>query len=188
MGVLHCLWVAYCLHHDLDADTATYDYDILHLWESLAEIGFSMPFTEFDNAVAGSLLSGHKGKRRKRNGRKKEKIFDGKDTFEVVDFVPLGYRIWNIGKCMMDGYLPFCRLKAQQPFPGAREIEPDTLKAIKTKGAQIILAAAESGHDTIEKMESYIQEHQNASPGTWEYTMVQRMQEALPYMRQLKLY
>lgn len=55
MAVLHCLWVAYCLHHNLDVDTATYDYDILHLWESLAEFGFSMSFTEFDNAMAEDL-------------------------------------------------------------------------------------------------------------------------------------
>ena len=115
-----------------------------------------------------------------------ERISDGKDTFEVVDFIPRGYCIWKIGKHMIDGYLPLCRLKAQQPFPGAREIEPDTLKAIKTEGAQKILAVAGSGHDTIEKMEGYIRKHQNATHGTWEYTMVQRMQEALPYMRQLK--
>lgn len=55
MAVLHCLWVAYCLHHNLDVDTATYDNDILHLWESLTEIGVSMSFTEFDNAMAEDL-------------------------------------------------------------------------------------------------------------------------------------
>ena len=35
----------------------------------------------------------------------KKTITDGKDTFELVDYVPLGYRIWNIGKNMIDGYL-----------------------------------------------------------------------------------
>ena len=114
------------------------------------------------------------------------KISDGKHTFDVVDFIPGGFSIWNIGQNMIDGYLPLCRLKYPQPFSGARQIEADTLKAIKTEGAQKILAAIGSGHDTIEKMENYIQRHQNAKPHTWAYVMVQRMQEALPYMKQLK--
>lgn len=37
-------------------------------------------------------------------------------TFELVDHVPLGYSIWNIGKNMADGYLPLCRLAAVQPY------------------------------------------------------------------------
>lgn len=30
-------------------------------------------------------------------------------TYEVVDEVPLGYMIWNIGHCAPEGYLPLCR-------------------------------------------------------------------------------
>ena len=29
-------------------------------------------------------------------------------TFELVDRVPRGYFVWNIGKNMIDGYLPLC--------------------------------------------------------------------------------
>lgn len=104
-------------------------------------------------------------------------------VFELVDSVPPGYTIWNIGKHMVDGYLPLCRLKAVQPFPGGREIETDTLKAIKCDGAQVILAATIYGPDTPEKMEKYIAKHSEAG----RYAIaVKRMQEALPYMRQLK--
>ena len=46
-------------------------------------------------------------------------------TFEVVEEVPLGYEIWNIGKNMIDGYLPLCRLSSQQAFPGGRSIEAE---------------------------------------------------------------
>ena len=81
-------------------------------------------------------------------------------TFELVDHVPLGYSIWNIGKNMADGYLPLCRLAAVQPFPGWRNIEVDTLKAIKCEGAQVILEAAGWGPETPEQIERYIKKNE----------------------------
>lgn len=66
------------------------------------------------------------------------------DTYEVVTEPPLGYIIWNIGDNAPEGYLPFCRLKFMQPFEGGREIESDTLKAMKCDGAREILAAIEA--------------------------------------------
>lgn len=115
-----------------------------------------------------------------------KRITSGKYTFEIVDFVPLGYHIWNIGKNMIDGYLPLCRLKPQQPFIGATEVEIETLKAIKTDGAQKILAAIGGGQNTIDEMEKYIKKYRTPKPGTWSYIQKQRMIEALPYMKQLK--
>ena len=44
--------------------------------------------------------------------------------FEIVDRVPLGYHVWNIGENMPDGYLPLCRLCASRPFEGATAIDP----------------------------------------------------------------
>lgn len=110
-------------------------------------------------------------------------IKSGEHVFEIVDKVPYGYMIWNIGTNMVDGYLPLCRLKAVQPFQGGREIEVDTLKAIKVDGAQIILEAIGGGQDTPEKMEAYVKRYRNAKPGTWSYRQVQRMKAALPIMR-----
>lgn len=107
-------------------------------------------------------------------------------TFELVDAVPHGYLIWNIGKNMADGYLPLCRLCAVQPFPGGRNIEVETLKAVECKGAQVILDAVHSGANTLAKMEKYIAKHQNAAEGTWEHSCVKKVKEALPYMRQIK--
>lgn len=104
-------------------------------------------------------------------------------TFELVDRVPLGYKIWNIGANMADGYLPLCRLCAIQPFPGGRSIEADTLKAIKCEGAQVILEAAGLGADTPEEMERYIKKNENNEKKRYE---VKRMKDALPYMRKIK--
>lgn len=111
----------------------------------------------------------------------RQTISDNRHTFEIVDFVPPGYQIWNIGKNMIDGYLPLCRV-----IPGTFSIEPETLKAIKIDGAQKILAAINGGQNTIESMERYIKRYRNAKPGTWSYLQVEKMKEALPIMRQIK--
>ena len=107
------------------------------------------------------------------------------DTFRLVDYVPKNYIIWNIGKNMVDGYLPLCRLKTQQPFTGGREIEPDTLQAIKCDGAQIILDAIGYGPDTISEMENYIKTH-NRRKDIVIQMQVAKMRNALPYMRKIK--
>ena len=111
----------------------------------------------------------------------RQTISDNQHTFEIVERVPMGYQIWNIGKNMIDGYLPLCRV-----IHGTFSIEPETLKAIKIDGAQKILAAIGGGQDTIEAMEKYIKRYRNAKPGTWSYRQVKRMKEALPIMRQIK--
>ena len=36
---LRMLWTAFCLHHDLDADTHVYDCYLSELWERLKETG-----------------------------------------------------------------------------------------------------------------------------------------------------
>lgn len=108
-----------------------------------------------------------------------KKITDGRHEFELVDSVPYGYIVWNIGRNMIDGYLPLCRLNSQQPFPGGRSIEVDTLKAIKTDAAQIILAAMGIGPHTVKEMEEYIEKHPNRYG-------VDKMKAALPYMMEIK--
>lgn len=113
-------------------------------------------------------------------------ITSGRHIFEVVDHVPYGYFIWNIGENMVDGYLPLCRLCNVQPFPGGRNIEVDTLKAIKIAGAQVILAASGYGDDTVHGMEEYIKKHAKSKPGTCAHEEVKRMKKALPLMKQIK--
>ena len=107
-------------------------------------------------------------------------------TFELVDRVPRGYLIWNIGKNMIDGYLPLCRLAQFQPFPGGRNIEVETLKAIKCEGAQTILAAIGYGPETPDQMEKYIKRYSKEGPGGRHALAVERMKKALPLMREIK--
>lgn len=59
-------------------------------------------------------------------------------TFRIVDSVPPGYEVWNIGsRHMPEGYLPLCRRSAVQPFPGGEAINVETLLAIKTDGVHL---------------------------------------------------
>lgn len=108
------------------------------------------------------------------------------DIYKVVDSVPFGYLIWNIGKNMVDGYLPLCRLAASQPFPGGRNIEPTTLLAIKCERAQDILSATINGIYTIADAEKFIEKNKDAKPGTCLWHSVERAKKALPYMKQIK--
>lgn len=110
-----------------------------------------------------------------------KKLFDGKHTFEIVESVPKGYMIWNIGKNMVDGYLPLCKLKNVQPFEGGREIDATALKAIKCEGAQTVLSAIGGGQDTIEKMERYIKRYSN-SKRALTLIRVEHMKKALEVM------
>ena len=103
-------------------------------------------------------------------------------TFELVDRIPQGYLVWNIGKHMIDGYLPLCRLAYFQPFPGGRSIENETLKAIKCEGAQTILEAIGWGPETPEEMERYIEKFEREGTHTMEF---ERMKKAVPLMRQI---
>ena len=107
-------------------------------------------------------------------------------NFELVEGYILGYRIWNIGTHMPEGYLPLCRLKDVQPFEGAAEVDTETLKAIKTEGAQLILDAVHAGTSSISSMEEYLEKHKNAAADTYERWHITRIERALPYMRKIK--
>lgn len=107
-------------------------------------------------------------------------------TFWLTDFVPSGHHIWNIGRNMLDGYLPLCILAGGQPFPGGMNIQLQSLKAIKCEGAQTILAAVGYGPETPEEMEKFIEMHGRSKPGSRYCTAVQRMERALPYMRKIR--
>lgn len=60
------------------------------------------------------------------------RIIDEKHTFEVVENIPEGYEVWNIGDNMMDGYLPLAQVEDYQ-------INPNTLKAIKLEFEELKL-------------------------------------------------
>lgn len=89
-------------------------------------------------------------------------IVDEHHSFQVVDKVPLGYVIWNIGNNMADGYLPLCQVGG----PDGCQVNPDTLKAVKCDGAQTILDAATCA-GTPRAMRRFLSKHQNAEPGSY---------------------
>lgn len=106
-------------------------------------------------------------------------------VYEVVEEVPLGHLIWNIGHCAPEGYLPLCRPARVQRWPGARGIDVETLKAIKCEGAQDILAAV--GHaccGTLPEMEAYVEKHKNTKK-SWEKEGVKLCRKAIPYMKKI---
>ena len=72
-------------------------------------------------------------------------------TFEIIDHVPAGYQIWNIGKNMTDGYLPLCKV-----IPNSYDVEINTLKAIKMDGAQVILSAIEIPENSDFEISPYL--------------------------------
>lgn len=74
---------------------------------------------------------------------------------------------------------------AQQPFPGGRNIDPDTLKAIKIDGAEDILAAVGRGQDTLPEMEQYVRRYKN-SKTDWVQHRVALYRKAIPVMRKIK--
>ena len=106
-------------------------------------------------------------------------------TYEVVEEVPLGYHIWNIGKQHApEGYLPFCRLSSKQPFPGGRSIEVDTLKALKCEGWDIILDAIGYGPQNSTEMKKYIEKSRKNPNRNW---ICQYMRDAIPYLEKIGL-
>ncbi len=108
-------------------------------------------------------------------------------VFRLVDRVPPGYSVWNIGRQHMpEGYLPLCRLAFFQPFPGGRSIDAEALLAIKIDGAHTILDAIGYGPETPEEMDVFIKKHETAAPGSCYYEEVERMKKALPIMRKIE--
>lgn len=104
-------------------------------------------------------------------------------TYEVVQEPPLGYCIWNIGKHNApEGYLPFCRLSSNQPFPGGRAIEIDTLKALKCDGWDVILDAVGFGPETSREMQEFLRKNQNKQYLDW---ICKRMRKAFPYLQSI---
>lgn len=105
-------------------------------------------------------------------------------TYEIVDYIPCGYKIWNIGKNAPEGYLPLCCL-GRQEFESGRKIDPDTLKAIKVDGAEAILAAVGFGPATLSEMVRYVKRY-GSSKTPYVKSRVERCRKAIYYMQKIK--
>ena len=56
---LRALWTAYCLHHNLDVDTAAYDTELAELWLKITEMGKVQDWycvEDFENFMCGLLV------------------------------------------------------------------------------------------------------------------------------------
>ena len=114
-----------------------------------------------------------------------EKIIYNGHSFEVVNAVPCGFEVWNIGSHNMPaGFVPLCRLAAIQPFDGGRNVEIETLKAIRCEGADVIMKAASCGATTPEKAERLIHRY-SKNEGKSRSSTLERCKEALPYLKMI---
>jgi len=106
------------------------------------------------------------------------------NVFEIVEEIPVGYSIWNIGpQNMAENYLPLCRLDYfHQPFEGARKIDPHSLKAIHVKGAEHILIAIGAGDNTLPAMAKAIQDWQGTDD-PWKLRQIERYKRAISVMQ-----
>ena len=98
-------------------------------------------------------------------------------VFEVVESVPQGFKIWNIGYHMVDGYIPLC-----EPIEkGSYTINPNTLKAIKYDKAQELLNCVGAGYcGTLKECESYLKRKKQSSYHS------NKCLKALPLLKELK--
>ena len=82
-------------------------------------------------------------------------LCERQDVFEIVDKIPLGFYVWNIGENMgSDEWIPL----AQDLNPGDKEnfeINPETLKAIRLnpEEVQILRKAAGIGVNNLKAAE-----------------------------------
>ena len=106
------------------------------------------------------------------------RLICGNHEFQIVDSVPYGYVIWNIGQNMVDGWLPLVQTGGRD---GCQVI--GIKKAIKVDGAQVILSAVGYGPHTIATMQKYIEENERKKNRTH---CVKRMKAALPFMCKIK--
>lgn len=110
-----------------------------------------------------------------------KKLTVGEHVFEIIDFVPSNFQIWNIGKNMPDGYLPLVQTGG---YDGC-QVNTRNMRAIKIDGAQTILKAIGHGQNTIEKMEAFIKIYKNSNNKA-KKVQVQRLKDALEVMYQIK--
>ena len=86
---------------------------------------------------------------------------EGSRTFEVVDKIPNGYIIWNIGDNMIDGYIPLA--KPAGPY----EIDPWSLRAIKIEDASDLKLLREGAHHGIVSLDTAIKASKIKDPKSY---------------------
>jgi len=89
-------------------------------------------------------------------------------TYEIVDRVPRGYFIWNIGNHAPDGFVPLCEWLE----PGMT-VNPDTLKAIAHEHAAEITGMASASATTPLKAIDFLARYRSGKEDDrWAYERV----------------
>lgn len=98
--------------------------------------------------------------------------------FEVVSKIPTGYEIWNIGKNMVDGYIPLAEVDGY-------EIIPETLKAIRIEDAQeldLLRDCASYGVNNLDRCRKAL----NYKPRDWlKKKQIELAKQAIKYFEEL---
>ena len=80
-------------------------------------------------------------------------------NFEVVESIPSGYEIWNIGDNMVDGYIPLAEVEGYK-------INPDTLKAIKLEDEEVAILR-DCAHYGVNNLETARKALARKNPKGW---------------------
>ena len=102
--------------------------------------------------------------------------------YEVVDEIPPGYTVCNIGSNGPDGYIPLCR-----PEPGicyGRAVDLNSLKAIRSEGADAVMKAVAYGAKTINQMRAYVDDYKD-SKSKLVRERCSAFKYAIPYLEEL---
>lgn len=114
--------------------------------------------------------------------------FNGEiDVYRVEEKAPKGnYVIWNIGKNAPKGYVPFCRI-LPGPYEWSRNVDPNSLVAVPSKGATLILDAIGFGPDNSQTMREFVAagEKQPSETGKYAEWILERMRKAIPYLEEM---
>lgn len=81
-------------------------------------------------------------------------LVNGRHVFEIVESIPAGYVVWNIGKNMTDGWLPLCKV-----IPGTYNVEVDTLCALRISNEEelnLLREAAHYGSDNLSNCQKIV--------------------------------
>lgn len=76
------------------------------------------------------------------------------DIYKIVDKIPFGFYIWNIGKNMgSDEYIPLCQ-DLHLGIKGDYSINPDTLRAIKLPKEEVKILREAAGWGVVSLKEA----------------------------------
>jgi len=102
------------------------------------------------------------------------------NDFKIVNCVPSGSKIWNIGKNMVDGYIPFVEVGG---YDGCQVVE-GSLKAYKFDKAQDILSITTYGIQSSKDAKKAIEKY---SKKIGHEQLIERIEKAIPLLEELGL-